>query len=138
LALVFSLVPPAASSLAATAALSRADTRDVARAWMLEHVPPGSAVAREVYTPQFDVTEYTPAGSFFLHEVELDGYRAKGTRYLIASSWAYERFVDKPATPVEDAFYRELFRLPEEFRVDPAADRSGPTIRIVRLDAPAD
>jgi Dolichyl-phosphate-mannose-protein mannosyltransferase len=135
---VISLLPPAASSLAVTAGLSRPDTRDAARAWMLEHVPPGTTVAREIYTPQFDEREFTPAGSFFLPEVSLDGYRARGVRYLIASSWAYERFVGKPATPVEDAFYRDLFALPEAFRIDPGPNRAGPTIRILSLDAPAD
>jgi hypothetical protein len=138
LAFVLSLAPSTASSLALTSALSRIDTRDVARAWMLEHVPAGTTIAREVYTPQYDITEFTPVGSFYLHEVSLDGYRTRGARYLIASSWAYERFVDKPATPVGHAFYRELFMLPEAFRVDPAPDRQGPTIRILSLDAPAD
>ena len=57
-----------------------------------------------------------------------------GARYLIASSWSYERFVDKPGTPREDAFYKALFALPEVFRVDAGLDRSGPTIRIFRLD----
>lgn len=138
LALVLSLAPSTASSLALTAGLSRTDTRDVARAWMLEHVPPGTTIAREVYTPQFDIAEFPPAGSFFLEEVSLDAYRTRGARYLIASSWVYERFIGKPETPVEDAFYHELFTLPEAFRVDPAPDRQGPTIRILRLDAPAD
>ena len=134
LALVVSLLPPLASSVAVSADLRRPDTRDVARAWMLEHVPRGTAVAREIYTPQFDEREFAPAGSFFLADVGLDGYRARGARYLIASSWAYERFLGKPATPVEDAFYRDLFALPEAFRVDPGPARSGPTIRILRLD----
>ena len=138
LALVVSLAPSTASSLALTSALSRIDTRDVARAWMLEHVPPGTRIAREVYAPQFDITEFPPVGSFFLAELSLDDYRTRGARYVIASSWAYERFVDKPSTPVENAFYRELFTLPEAFRIDPAPDRQGPTIRILSLDAPAD
>jgi 4-amino-4-deoxy-L-arabinose transferase-like glycosyltransferase len=134
LALFVSLLPPLAASVAVSAGLRRPDTRDVARAWMLEHVPRGTAVAREIYTPQFDEREFTPAGSFFLHEIGLAGYRANGAHYLIASSWAYERYLGKPATPGEDAFYRDLFALPEAFRVDPGAARSGPTIRILRLD----
>jgi 4-amino-4-deoxy-L-arabinose transferase-like glycosyltransferase len=132
---VISLLPPVASSLAATAGLSRPDTRDLARAWMLEHVPPATVVGREIYTPQFAATEFTPAGSFFLHELGLDAYRVNGARYMIASSWAYERFLDKPATPIEDAFYRDLFALPEAYRIDPGPDRTGPTIRILRLEA---
>ncbi len=138
LAMVLSLAPAAAASITLTSAMSRIDTRDVARAWMLEHVPPGTPIAREVYTPQFDIAEFPLAGSFFLPEASLEVYRARGVRYLIASSWAYERYVGKPATPVEDAFYRELFALPEAFRIDPAADRAGPTIRILSLDAPPD
>ena len=135
-AFVVSLVPSAASSLGVTADLTRPDTRDIARAWMLEHVPPSTVIAREIYTPQFDVAEFEPAGSFFLSDVSLDGYRARGARYLIASSWVFERFVGKSGTPTEDAFYRGLFALPEVFRVDPGRERSGPTIRILRLDPP--
>ena len=101
---------------------------------MLENVPRKTVVAREIYTPLFDDQEFTAAGSFFLHQVDLDGYRAAGARYLIASSWSYERFIDKPGTPREDAFYKSLFALPEVLRVDAGLDRNGPTIRIFRLD----
>jgi hypothetical protein len=117
-----------------TAGLARPDTRDLARAWMLGHVPPGTTVGREVYTPQFDEREFTTAGSYFLHELDLDAYREAGARYLIASSWAYERFVSEP----ESGFYRDLFALPVAYRVDVTPDRSGPTIRILRLDPPGD
>jgi hypothetical protein len=133
-ALAVSLVPSAVASVALTVGLTRPDTRDIARAWMLANVPQATTIAREIYTPQFDDREYVLAGSFFLHEIGLDGYRDRGVHYLIASSWAYERFVDKAGTPDEDAFYRGLFALPEVFRVDPGPSRSGPTIRILRLD----
>ena len=134
LAVAVSLAIPVTSSLAVSADFLRPDTRDIARAWMLENVPRKTTVAREIYTPLFDDQEFTAAGSFFLHQVDLDGYRAAGVRYLIASSWSYERFVDKPGTPREDAFYKSLFGLPEAFRADAGLDRNGPTIRIFRLD----
>jgi 4-amino-4-deoxy-L-arabinose transferase-like glycosyltransferase len=134
LAVAVSLAIPVPSSLAVTMDLLRPDTRDIARAWMLDNVPRETVVAREIYTPVFDDQEFTAAGRFFLHQVDLDGYRAAGARYLIASSWSYERFIDKPGTPREDAFYKSLFALPEVFRVDAGLERNGPTIRIFRLD----
>jgi hypothetical protein len=127
------LVVPAAASAEITGAMRRPDTRLIARAWMLDHVPRGTRIAREVYTPQFS-TEYARGGSYFLFQHTLEEYRTRGVRYLIASSRTYSRFVDMPDSAEETAFYRGLFALPEVFRVDPGPDRRGPTIRIFRLD----
>jgi len=127
------LVVPASASAEITAAMRRPDTRLIARAWMLDHVPRGTRIAREVYTPQFG-NEYTRGGSYFLFQHTLEDYRSRGVRYLIASSRTYSRFVDMPGSTEETDFYRALFGLPEVFRVDPGPGRRGPTIRIFRLD----
>lgn len=128
------LVPAASASFEITNALRQPETRLIARAWMLDHVPERTMIAREVYTPQFDPSEFRLAGSYFLFQHTLEEYRAAGVRYVIASSRTFGRFVDMPAATEESAFYRALFALPEVFRVDPGPGRRGPTIRIFRLD----
>ncbi len=144
IALVACLVVPASASVGITNAMRGPETRLIARTWMLEHVPMGTTIAREVYTPQFSYREFRVRGSYFLHQHTLEDYRTLGVRYLIASGRTYDRFVDMPGAVKESAFYHALFALPEVFRVDPEPGRRGPTIRIFRLDpvtgwdAPAD
>jgi hypothetical protein len=133
-ALLACLIGPAAASAEITNAMRRPETRLLARAWMLDHVPEGTTIAREVYTPQFGPREFRVRGSYFLHQHTLDDYRSLGVRYLIASGRTYDRFVDMPGAAKESAFYHALFALPEVFRVDPEPGRRGPTIRIFRLD----
>jgi hypothetical protein len=128
------LVGPGAASGEITSAMRGPDTRLLAREWVLDQVPRGTTIAREVYTPQFGPREYRVRGSYFLHQHTLEGYRSLGVRYLIASSRTYGRFVDMPGAANESAFYHALFALPEVFRVDPEPGRRGPTIRIFRLD----
>ena len=134
IALITSLVVPAAASAEITNAMRGPDTRQLARTWMLDHVPSGTTIAREVYTPQFGYREFRVRGSYFLHQHTLEHYRTLGVRYLIASGRTYDRFVDMPGAVEESAFYHALFALPEVFRVDPEPGRRGPTIRIFRLD----
>lgn len=128
------MVLPLSASAEITSAMRNPDTRLIARAWMLDHVPNRTRIAREVFTPQFSPTEFRLRGSYFLHQRTLEEYRALGVRYLIASGRTYDRFVDIPGAVDETAFYRALFALPEVFRVDPGPGRRGPTIRIFRLD----
>jgi hypothetical protein len=134
IALVVCLVVPASASVEITNAMRGPETRLIARTWMLDHVPEGTTIAREVYTPQFGPREFRVRGSYFLHQHTLDDYRSLGVRYLIASGRTYDRFVDMPGAASESAFYHALFALPEVFRVDPEPRRRGPTIRIFRLD----
>ena len=134
IALVACLIPPALVSAQVTNAMRQPETRLIARRWLLDHVPERTKIAREVYTPQFDPSEFRVEGSYFLFQHTLDDYRAGGVRYLIASSRTFGRFVDMPLYAEESDFYHGLFALPEVFRVDPGPDRRGPTIRIFRLD----
>ncbi len=131
------VIPPLSASAEITSAMRNPDTRQIAREWMLDHVPNRTRIAREVFTPQFRPTEFRLRGSYFLYQHTLEDYRALGVRYLIASGRTYDRFVDIPGAIEESEFYRTLFALPEVFRVDPGPGRRGPTIRIFRLDPPA-
>jgi hypothetical protein len=127
------LLPGLAAAYADGRRLELADTRTVAREWMLANIPHNSVIAREQYTPQLRTDEYRLRNHPFLWERDWAWYREVGTEYLVTSSLNYARFHENPDDPVHDAFYRELFALPEVFRVDPTPDRPGPTIRIFEL-----
>jgi 4-amino-4-deoxy-L-arabinose transferase-like glycosyltransferase len=128
-----SLVPGLVEGVGAGRRLSQTDTRTIAREWMLDNLPHNAVVARELYTPQVTPEEFRLRNHDFLWQRDWSWYRGVKTRYLVTSSLDYARFVGNPDDPAHDAFYRELFALPEVFRVDPGPDRPGPTIRIFEL-----
>jgi hypothetical protein len=127
------LAMASSTSLSEARRLTLADTRTIAREWMLDHLPSNTRVAREIYTPQLQPNEFLFRGHEYLMRRDWEWYRSTRTDVLVASSGAYSRFVGNPDTPAQDRFYSELFALPEIFRVDPGPDRSGPTIRIFAL-----
>jgi len=132
-ALIVILVLPTITSVSAGLRLRRPDTRDTALGWMLDNLPRRTAIARELGSPQTSLDQFRFRGSYFLWQQDLAWYRDHGVRYLVASSTTYDRFVGR-SNEAGDAFYRELFALPEVFRVNAGDDRPGPTIRIFRLD----
>lgn len=128
------LLAATAASVSAMRVIRTPDTRDVAYAWMLQNLPTRTIIAREASTPQTSLDDFKFRGSYFLWQQDLDWYRSAGVRYLVASSWMYTRFVDDASRPEQSEFYRDLFALPEVFRIDAGDERPGPTIRIFRLD----
>ena len=86
---------------------------------MLEHVP-GTAIAREAYTPQFSQDEYRLRGSYFLPQRSIDDYLRSGVRYSISSDRTVERYLTSSGGPASTG-YSQVYRLPEVFRVDPSA-----------------
>ena len=132
-AVVIAAAPPVLSTAETVEGFVSPDTRDLARTWMLEHVPAGTAIAREAYTPQFSQDEYRLRGSYFLPQRTIDDYRRAGVRYLISSDRTVERYLTSSGGPASTG-YSQIYRLPEVFRADPSATRRGPTIRIFELD----
>jgi len=110
------------------------DTRTIAVDWIHAHLPAGSAIAREVYTPQVGA-EYRVQGTFYLADHSLQEYRELGVRYLIASEAAYSRFLAPGGDPAAARFYAELFALPEIGRIERGPDEQGPLIRVFELRA---
>jgi hypothetical protein len=131
--LVIGLAPGFARAYQEGRQLEGTDTRTLAREWLLANVPRKSIVAREQYTPQITPDEYRLRNHEFLWQRDWAWYEELDVRYLITSSLVYARFHDNPDAPAQDAFYTELFALPEVFRADPGPDTPGPTIRIFEL-----
>lgn len=131
--IALALVPALSRDVADARRLRKPDTRSVAYAWMLANVPHNAIIARELYTPQFAPDQFRLRNHDGLYQRNMAWYRDQHVEYLIASSAIYLRYVDNPARPFDDAFYRALFALPEVFHIDPGTMRPGPTIRIFRL-----
>jgi hypothetical protein len=118
---------------------ARPSTGIQAREWILRHIPPGSFIAQEQYTApltQADGASYTLLQLHSLaHKHTIDDYVRGGYRYLVVSSWKFERYLAEPERyPSEVAFYRTLFaegRLLQEFT--PANTLREPTIRVYEL-----
>jgi hypothetical protein len=109
------------------------NTRLIARAWMLENLPPGSRILQEPYGAPL---QGTPLAADEIRAL-VDGgdlalQREAGYDYVVASSAIYNRFFAEPERyPGEVAFYTALFEggnLVHE--VQPGYFMDGPTIRI--------
>ena len=109
------------------------NTRLVANRWVSEHLPAGSYIGREHYTPAVDPGRFRvdELGYYGLMlTVDLDRYD-----YIIASSGDYGRFVNHAVRyPLEAAAYAAIFEnweLVKTFRKD-GVSLIGPEIRVYR------
>ncbi len=113
----------------------KADTRTLALRWIEEHLPRGSRIAREEYTPQVRSHRYEVMYGWSLARWPYDWYVANEVEFLVASSSVYGRVLGPPHLGGEGAaaFYRLIFGLPRlaEFRPGPHA--RGPVILIFRV-----
>lgn len=138
---VLILLPPASRSLTASVAMARPSTRELARAWLVENAPPGSAVLRESYGPELPPERFAVWKSRFAARFPLADLRAGKVDYLVLASAAYGRFLDPEQHSREHhatygAWYREVFAdLPLAARIVPGRFTWGPVVRIHRLPA---
>jgi hypothetical protein len=121
---------PLAIGLSASGELVKPDTRVVAYEWLENHLPTGTRVARDGYTPvlvapRFDGELYWP-----LAQNGVAWYRSHGFAYLVLSDYVYLR-----VTPGDPLFadYSAMLSLPVVYRIGPDGGANGPTIVIVRL-----
>lgn len=127
------------------------DTRDIARAWIEDHLPRGSRVLVEQYTPPISRDEYqvivvlrgqlqkdTTTRGFkgVLGDMgTLDLLRGKGIDYVLLSNLYFDRFqAEKKNYPNEARLYEDLFRASDLlYEVRPTGRTRGPLIRVLKL-----
>lgn len=131
---------PARATVLQDIGLASPSTRDVAAAWIRAHVPRGSSILKETYTPDLDAREYRVWHRRFVTRSTLAEIR--GFDYVLVASGAYGRFLN-PATRKRPHHrrmaerYAEIFRsfeLVREWR--PSRTRLGPVIRLYRPSPP--
>ncbi len=123
--------------------LARSSTRELAAAWIREHVPPGAGIVKETYTPNFGAAEYEILHRRFATRVPLSEMQGGRYEYVLLASNAYSRFLEpKNLTQTHHrqlaARYAEIFRsfeLVQEWI--PEANRLGPGLRLYRIPLPA-
>jgi len=131
------VVPPLRTAIAFDQAATRKDTGTIAREWIDAHLPPGTHVALERFTPVLDGTRYALTLEPKLINRSVQSYRDDGVQYLVVSSLAYDRF---PAEHNQTRSYQKLFALcplVAEFPGLPG-QRPGPTIRVLQVPAKGD
>lgn len=115
LVLVAGLAVPFSRALAFNRTLVGPDARSASRTWIETHIPPGSRIALESYSP------YLPRDRYRLEYLQLaadqpaEWYAATGIEYVVFSEGMYGRYLRDPGRyPDRAAAYQALFaRFPE-------------------------
>ena len=153
--LAVAFILPLSASIAFVGDLSGTDTREVAREWIQQHVPAGSLIALENYSPPlvqenalghyraagldpvaYRVVRLTlPAPGTPDRSRDLTRLRRQGVQYVVVSSRVDDRVLAAPEVyPTAVAFYEQLAaeaQLVKEFR--PGPDERGPVLKLYRL-----
>jgi hypothetical protein len=107
--------------------LLRTDSRIAAGGWIEAHLPAGTVIAREPYTPQPDTSRYRVTAVPALWVRSTDWLRTNGFDVAILSSFFDDRF--NQDYPIQAAAYERLRHLPVLYQTPP--DAAGPRITIV-------
>jgi hypothetical protein len=141
MAVVVLLLAPAAELTARQdVGLATPSTREQAAAWIRAHLPPGSAILKESYTPDLDPRLFAVTHDRFAARIPIPDLRDVDNDYLLLASAAYARFRDpealfKPHQKEFAARYDEIFRtfpllrewVPDDFQ-------NGPILRLYRVE----
>jgi hypothetical protein len=137
---VLLLAPPAELTARQDVGLATPSTREQAATWIRAHLPPGSAILKESYTPDLDPRLFAVTHDRFAARIPIPDLRDVDNDYLLLASAAYARFRDpealfKPHQKEFAARYDEIFRtfpllrewVPDDFQ-------NGPILRLYRVE----
>ncbi|MEO8505544.1 MAG: glycosyltransferase family 39 protein [Acidobacteriota bacterium] len=133
-----SLAAPAIAVVQQDLGLTLPGTRELATAWIREHVPPGAGIVKESYTPRID-GPYDVLQTRFAARVEpADLWSGRYDLVLLADT-AYSRFLDpdnlrKEHQKIYAERYRELLAMPELQAFEPGRTRRGPGFSLRALE----
>jgi 4-amino-4-deoxy-L-arabinose transferase-like glycosyltransferase len=132
------LAGPALQAVAFNRMIAGDSTQALAYAWIRANVRPDELVILEKQDLRLPPTHFRSAHVDRLIRRSLGQHQEAGARYLVASSQAFGPVLADPRGGGDAGErYRELFATTREvFRATPSAGRTGPELRILRLDAP--
>jgi hypothetical protein len=108
--LLVSLLLPSLYTVKESARWATATSREDARVWIEQNLPPGSKVAYESYAPYIDPENYEVTSQAMLIDQPAQWYRDNGIEYLVFGSGMYARFDNAPDRyPEQVQKYDELF-----------------------------
>jgi hypothetical protein len=108
--LLVSLLLPSLYTVKESARWATATSREDARVWIEQNLPPGSKVAYESYAPYIDPENYEVTSQAMLIDQPAQWYRDNGIEYLAFGSGMYARFYNDPGRyPEQVQKYDKLF-----------------------------
>jgi 4-amino-4-deoxy-L-arabinose transferase-like glycosyltransferase len=128
---------PLTQSFAFAYQISHPSTRVLARAWVLDNLPPGSMIVAQAYTaPDLGPGYVVMQANSGLEEQGVEAIAQQGYQYIMVSSNIYDRYYKEPGRyPIQIAFYNDLFHNYRLVHADEgSATTPGSTIRIYQLD----
>jgi 4-amino-4-deoxy-L-arabinose transferase-like glycosyltransferase len=134
------LIVPLVWAIGDDVRLTRTDTRAVAQAWIVAHVPPRARIAAESSTPPLEghpiVGLALPGpGRPFDPDRNVSRLRAQGVRYALVSGAIADRVLAaRERYPREARFYDQLrTRAKRVYHVEPGHGLTGPWVSLYRL-----
>jgi hypothetical protein len=113
------------------AELHTVDSRETARVWIEDNLPPGSRIAVESYSPFVDPNRFAVQGIGQMFDHPPDWYQDQGLEYLVFSQGMFGRFLQEPGKyPDQVAAYDQLF---ETFELVRTFTDGGYEVRIYRI-----
>ncbi len=76
--------------------LNTVDSRETARVWIAENLPPGAKIAIESYAPFVDPERFAVQGFVWLIDHTPDWYIEQGFEFLVAAQGTFGRFYAEP------------------------------------------
>jgi 4-amino-4-deoxy-L-arabinose transferase-like glycosyltransferase len=101
---------PISKTIAHSQRLTIVNSRETARIWIENNLPPGSKIAIESYAPYIDPSRFSVSGFGFMIDREPEWYVEQSYNYLVFSQGIYGRFFLEPERfSNEVARYDNLF-----------------------------
>jgi hypothetical protein len=120
---------PLSKTIVDTQRLTTVDSRETARIWIDNNLPPGSEIAIESYSPFINPSKFSVQGRLIDHEPEW--YVEKGFDYLVFSQGMYGRFYQNPERYKKEILqYEDFFR---RFNIVNVFTDGGYEIRIYKV-----
>ncbi len=93
-----------------TMQLTAVDNREISRLWIASHLPKGSKIAIEAYSPWVDPMQYIVEASVRIIDHPPEWYIENNIKYLVFSQIMYFRYFQDPLRySTEVALYNEFF-----------------------------
>lgn len=104
------LLMPLPQTTAEAARLTAVDSRETARVWLEQSLPPGSSIAVESYAPYVDPARFKVEWIFKMIDHDPQWYVDHGFDYLVFSAGMFGRYYDDPQRYAQEvAAYDQLF-----------------------------
>ncbi|MBI4477687.1 MAG: phospholipid carrier-dependent glycosyltransferase [Acidobacteria bacterium] len=129
------VLPPAIQSIGFCRTISRTSTQQLAYAWILSNIPPGSRVALETRVLLLPEHRYRVEHFAPLTRREYQDYVDEGFQFMIASSQSFGAAFSAPQHhPEEYRKYRRLFDQASHLKTfESSEENPGPELRIFKL-----